>query len=424
MNFYRAMALPEYPRIRLFEMVTAECWIANFKVMNGKKVNHMKRKEHEMTQIFGGSCLGLTCLLAVGIGQAGGLTEESIPGSDPYQILSASAPAVSVMNDAGDRAENRMTEDGRTRAYLLDRNGREIDLGALGGKASMASAINPRRQVAGSSETANAETHAFLWQPVTGMLDLGTLGGADSSATGVDQDGRVLGVSLTPGGQSRAFLWRPHRGMFNLDLTDGRLALAGEPEAATDDGAAGQDATARPMASSCPYAGAYKGRATGPWSIKIDAGCQVKGRAINDVGYSLSLRGRVDEEGAFVVSGSTGAVISGNIAPNGYITGTWYSSGDSGNVSGRYVSTPKLSRLNPKQARAGDFVTVTGKDFWFVPGQVTFGKTTAEIVSWESARITVVAPDLGAGAQGKKVKLKVRSLNGKGSNVKTFRLLP
>ena len=71
-----------------------------------------------------------------------------------------------------------------------------IDLGALGGTISYTAAVNESGQVVGDSFTAgNAGLHAFSWTADGGMVDLGTLGGPASVATAVT---RAVKWSATP----------------------------------------------------------------------------------------------------------------------------------------------------------------------------------------------------------------------------------
>ncbi len=84
------------------------------------------------------------------------------------------------------------------------------NLGTLGGKTSIATAINDSGQVVGYSDIAigSYEERAFLYDGGT-MTGLGTLGGYYSRASGINNSGQVVGVSwLAPGSDTRhAFLY-------------------------------------------------------------------------------------------------------------------------------------------------------------------------------------------------------------------------
>jgi probable HAF family extracellular repeat protein len=100
------------------------------------------------------------------------------------------------------------------------------DLGTLGGKTSVAFAINARGQVVGWSNTAGSPLpRAFLWEG--GLLrDLGTLGGQSSVAFGLDDLGRVVGVATTSGDEAfRAFLL-DDTGMHDLGTLGGSYSRA------------------------------------------------------------------------------------------------------------------------------------------------------------------------------------------------------
>jgi probable HAF family extracellular repeat protein len=87
-----------------------------------------------------------------------------------------------------------------------------VDLGTLGGSASVALAVNASGQVVGWSPIAGDgfdTQHAFSWTTQGGMVDLGTLGGAKSSATAVNDKGQVVGVSdLAGNAEMHATLWQ------------------------------------------------------------------------------------------------------------------------------------------------------------------------------------------------------------------------
>ena len=64
--------------------------------------------------------------------------------------------------------------------------------------------------MAGGSETAGGEHHAFLSKDGH-MLDLGTLGGRSSVAYALNNMDQVVGESATASGYNRAFLWENGR---------------------------------------------------------------------------------------------------------------------------------------------------------------------------------------------------------------------
>lgn len=93
---------------------------------------------------------------------------------------------------------NQPTLPDVTRAFLWQA-GAMTDLGTLGGRNSVAYAIDDQGSVSGWADTADGERHAFAWTEETGMQDLGTLGGTVAEAWG----GRGLGTcgySLDPNG--------------------------------------------------------------------------------------------------------------------------------------------------------------------------------------------------------------------------------
>ena len=82
-----------------------------------------------------------------------------------------------------------------------------IDLGTLGGLASVAVGINDSGQVVGGADTVAGLRHAYLWD--TGvMTDLGAPAEPSSYAWDVNNLGQVVGyTSLPVGVQGGAFLW-------------------------------------------------------------------------------------------------------------------------------------------------------------------------------------------------------------------------
>lgn len=87
-----------------------------------------------------------------------------------------------------------------------------VDLGTLGGSASIAVAVNDRGQVVGYSRIASEEWRPFLWQNGT-MRELPTLGGPCPStwfscvALGINQSGEVVGMTANTSWQWRGTLW-------------------------------------------------------------------------------------------------------------------------------------------------------------------------------------------------------------------------
>jgi probable HAF family extracellular repeat protein len=88
-------------------------------------------------------------------------------------------------------------EDRRLLSYTI------INLGSLGGTASVPVEVNNHGEVIGYSFTAdNAAAHAFLYSHGR-MTDLGTLGGMISGATGINDRGTVVGLSNVAPGNSQ-----------------------------------------------------------------------------------------------------------------------------------------------------------------------------------------------------------------------------
>jgi probable HAF family extracellular repeat protein len=90
-------------------------------------------------------------------------------------------------------------------AFLWE-DGTMLDLGAIGGPFSWATAINERGQIVGFSTTSiDGPGHAVLWDQGA-LIDLGALPGDDSSiAMGINNNGEIVGWSAST--TTRAFLW-------------------------------------------------------------------------------------------------------------------------------------------------------------------------------------------------------------------------
>src|SRR5579859_2036232 len=104
---------------------------------------------------------------------------------------------------------------------FLWRNGKMVDLGALGGTNGYGQCMNNRGQVIGSFSLAvnpvacnfpflssiGPGCHAFFWQNGA-MTDLGTLGGDNSEAIWINDAGVVVGSADLPGSQTHdAVVW-------------------------------------------------------------------------------------------------------------------------------------------------------------------------------------------------------------------------
>ncbi len=109
-------------------------------------------------------------------------------------------------------------DPGARHAFIYS-DGKLVDVGTLGGHASVAVAINKSGIAVGTSMTSSGAQHGFM-ATTTGMLDLGTLGGQYSSAQAINDAGQIAGVSNDVYGNMFAFLSDGHT-MRALGATSG-----------------------------------------------------------------------------------------------------------------------------------------------------------------------------------------------------------
>ena len=121
------------------------------------------------------------------------------------RVLDLGRPGeMSFAVDVNDRGQVLLLRGGRS---VLWQDGRETDLGDLGGDHTTAVALNERGQVAGRSETADGTVHAFLWDSGR-MIDLGARAGdVPSAATDLNERGQVIGRLDTTRASSVPVLW-------------------------------------------------------------------------------------------------------------------------------------------------------------------------------------------------------------------------
>ena len=117
--------------------------------------------------------------------------------------------AGTVVGDATD------FDSGESLAFVWTRSKgvRTID-SSLGGVTSFATDINRAGQIVGASQTASGAFHAFLRDRNGDLLDLGAFpdGSGTSSATAVNDRGQVVGTRVV-GPVQDGFLWDGRRGM-------------------------------------------------------------------------------------------------------------------------------------------------------------------------------------------------------------------
>jgi len=136
--------------------------------------------------------------------------EGFIWNNDGTPLLGLSVGTADLINKSGQVAGVN-ADTAYAHAYLRRTDGTIVDLGTLGGAASVPYALNDSGQEAGWSHTRqNLRRHAFVWlNNGTPMKDLGTLGGIQSAAHDMNSLGQATGWSNISGSSVlHAFLWR------------------------------------------------------------------------------------------------------------------------------------------------------------------------------------------------------------------------
>lgn len=132
------------------------------------------------------ACALLLCGHVV-LGQTAKVTPVAVPG--------AGFVYVTGLNERGHLAGYYYAADSSQHAFIWT-NAVAVDLGTLGGRSSVANALNNLDQVVGyAAKAGDFEYHGFISTLGT-MFDYGTLGGAISSATAISDTSRATGYSF------------------------------------------------------------------------------------------------------------------------------------------------------------------------------------------------------------------------------------
>jgi probable HAF family extracellular repeat protein len=107
------------------------------------------------------------------------------------------------------------------RAFLYTPNYGMDNLGTLGGRESVARAINASGKVVGNSRTPEDKQHAFYYGGSGPLVDLGTFGGDASYARAINNKGEVVGQAQLPGNINTPFIWSETTGKIDLSTVVG-----------------------------------------------------------------------------------------------------------------------------------------------------------------------------------------------------------
>ena len=185
--------------------------------------------------------------------------------------LGAVGSLATGINRSGQIAGSSNAGTGAFHAFLRDKNGDVLDLGAFpdGSGSSTASAVNDHGDVVGVvgdgvivdaflwdehngmqllaedafvrdindhgevvGDTVGEPKRAFRWTASEGFLDLGALAGFDAlgaTASAINESGTIVGSSLAMTGPPHAFIWSAQSGMRDLnELVDPSSELASQ----------------------------------------------------------------------------------------------------------------------------------------------------------------------------------------------------
>jgi probable HAF family extracellular repeat protein len=152
------------------------------------------------------------------VGSGNNIDLDTLGFHFPYSLSSAY-----FVNDAGQIVGLARHTDGESfHATLFDstEGGKNVDLGTLGGEASLALSINNAGQIVGGAENPDGHERACLFDP-TGAgnnIDLGTLGGDESEAKSINNKGEIVGMAHDTRDLWCATLFDPTGRGFNVDL--------------------------------------------------------------------------------------------------------------------------------------------------------------------------------------------------------------
>ena len=240
--------------------------------------------------------------------------------------LGGSESFANAINNAGVVTGAALTAKNAWHAFRYDQALSMVDLGTLGGNSSVGTAINDKGHVAGYADTEAGTFHAFVDTGV-GMLDLGTFGGKNSYATAVNNNGVVVGAAQLPNGFRRAFMFKPGSGMIEIPGFGGRISVA---TAVNDNGIViGSAETADHKWHAFSYDGK---RVTDLGALMVEGNSYATGiNANGDIVGSLKLKDHdaphtfIYKDGQMRIrSGYRSLYLTKRITDDGQIVGAWY----------------------------------------------------------------------------------------------------